>query len=127
MRADLTKVRQIILNILSNAIKFTKNGSVTLTTKRIINNHCDWIYFIIADTGIGMTNEQVTHVFEKFTQAEVSTARNYGGTGLGLAISKSLCRLMGGDIAVKSAIGIGTEFTIMLPAIVVTPSAKEDK
>ncbi len=126
MHADMTKVRQLVLNILSNAIKFTKEGSVSLTVKRITNYHADWIYFIITDTGIGMTNEQVAHVFEKFTQAEASTSRNYGGTGLGLAISKSLCKLMGGDIAVKSAIGVGTEFTIMLPAIVVSVDTKEE-
>jgi signal transduction histidine kinase/DNA-binding LacI/PurR family transcriptional regulator len=116
MHADITKVRQIILNILSNAVKFTKDGSVGLSAARITRDGKDWISFTIRDTGIGMTPQQVHSVFETFTQADAATSRMYGGTGLGLAISKSLCRLMNGDITVTSEIGKGSEFLIVLPA-----------
>jgi signal transduction histidine kinase/DNA-binding LacI/PurR family transcriptional regulator len=118
MHADLTKVRQVVLNILSNAVKFTKEGSVSLIVERTHKQEKDWVRFIVRDTGIGMSPEQVMHVFETFTQADTSTARLYGGTGLGLAISRSLCRLMGGDITVESEMGKGSEFVIMLPAVV---------
>jgi signal transduction histidine kinase/DNA-binding LacI/PurR family transcriptional regulator len=125
MHADMTKVRQVILNILSNAVKFTKEGSVALIAGRTREECGDWLNFIVRDTGIGMTPQQVTHVFETFTQADASTSRMFGGTGLGLAISRSLCRLMGGDISVKSEIGKGSEFVIMLPANVEQNSDKQ--
>jgi signal transduction histidine kinase/DNA-binding LacI/PurR family transcriptional regulator len=117
MHSDITKVRQIVLNILSNAVKFTKEGSVGLSIARTSAGGRDRVSFTIRDTGIGMTPQQVQHVFEAFTQADASTSRMYGGTGLGLAISSSLCRLMGGDITVTSEIGKGSEFVITLPAI----------
>ena len=124
MLSDITKVRQVILNILSNAIKFTKEGSVGLSVARLSKGGKDWVHFIVRDTGIGMTPQQVLHVFETFMQADASTSRMFGGTGLGLAISRSLCRLMGGDITVTSEIGKGSEFVIMLPA---TAEAVVDK
>jgi len=116
MHADITKVRQIILNILSNAVKFTKDGSVGLSVARLQKDGKDWVSFTVRDTGIGMTPQQVHNVFESFTQADAATSRMYGGTGLGLAISKSLCRLMNGDITVTSELGKGSEFQIMIPA-----------
>jgi signal transduction histidine kinase len=124
MHADMTKVRQVVLNILSNAVKFTKEGSVALVACRSREEDRDWIRFIVRDTGIGMTPQQVANVFETFTQADASTSRMFGGTGLGLAISRSLCRLMGGDISVKSDIGKGSEFVIMIPANVEQNSDK---
>jgi signal transduction histidine kinase/DNA-binding response OmpR family regulator len=118
MRADLTRVRQCLFNLLSNACKFTKQGTITLKVAREEAAGRDWIVFEVRDTGIGMTPEQVSRLFQVFTQADASTTRKYGGTGLGLAITRSLCRLMGGDIAVASAPGQGTTFTLRLPAVV---------
>ncbi len=117
MRADLTRVRQCLLNLLSNACKFTKQGRITLTVVRETVAGRDWIVFQIRDTGIGMTPEQIGRLFQTFTQADASTTRKYGGTGLGLAITRSLCRLMGGDVAVTSTPGQGTTFTLRLPAV----------
>lgn len=116
MRADLTKVRQGLLNLLSNAFKFTENGTVLLAVGRETEGGSDWITFRVADSGIGMTPAQLQKVFEPFTQADASTTRVYGGTGLGLSITKKFCEMMGGDIAVESAVGKGTTFTIRLPA-----------
>jgi hypothetical protein len=116
MYADSTKVRQIILNILGNAVKFTKEGTVRLAAARVQENGKNRFRISVHDTGIGMTHEQAQNVFEAFTQADAATSRRYGGTGLGLAISRSLCRLMGGDITVSSEPGKGSEFVIMLPA-----------
>jgi signal transduction histidine kinase/ActR/RegA family two-component response regulator len=115
MRADLTKVRQALFNLLSNAAKFTDHGTVTLTVSRESNDP-DWLSFAVTDTGIGMTAEQMSRLFQSFTQAESSTTRRYGGTGLGLAISRHFCRMMGGDIVVRSRPGEGSAFTIRLPA-----------
>jgi len=119
MRADLTKVRQVLFNLLSNAAKFTENGTITLRATRDASGAGDWISFEVADTGIGMTPDQVGKIFEAFTQADVSTTRRYGGTGLGLAISRRFCRLMGGDITVESAPGTGTRFSARIPTEVV--------
>ncbi len=121
MRADLTKVRQALFNLLSNACKFTERGTVTLAAARASMAAGDQIVFTVADTGIGMTEEQLGRLFQDFTQAEVSTSRRYGGTGLGLALSRRLCRLMGGDVMVKSVSGRGSTFTIRLPAEVAEP------
>jgi DNA-binding response OmpR family regulator len=118
MHADLTRVRQCLFNLLSNACKFTKKGTVTLTATREKAGHRDWIHFRVRDTGIGMTPEQLGGLFQVFRQADASTTRKYGGTGLGLAITRSLCRIMGGDISVESAVGQGTTFTLRLPAVV---------
>lgn len=112
MQADITKLRQSLFNLLSNASKFTENGVVTLSVSR---QEEGWIIFEVSDTGIGMTPPQQTKLFQAFTQADVSTTRKYGGTGLGLVITQQFCKLMGGDIEVKSEAGEGTTFTIRLP------------
>ena len=113
MYSDLTKVRQTLLNLLSNACKFTQRGNVELTIQRSSGNR---VRFIVADEGIGIAPEQLPRLFEPFSQADASTARHYGGTGLGLALTRRLCRLMGGDISVESEPGKGSVFTIDLPA-----------
>ena len=116
LHADQVKVRQMLLNLLSNACKFTAEGVVTLTVDRSRENGREWVAFSVADTGIGLTAEQRGRLFEAFTQAEASTASRYGGTGLGLAITRRMCRLMGGDVTVESEPGRGSTFTIRLPA-----------
>jgi len=116
MASDLTKVRQTIINLMSNAAKFTDNGTVTLTAQRTSESGNDWLRFSIQDTGIGMTTEQLQEIFKEFTQADVSTTRKYGGTGLGLTISRRFCQMLGGDINVESEIDVGTTFTVLLPA-----------
>jgi len=113
MYADLTKLRQALFNLLSNAAKFTEAGTITLTVER---DRAHWLTFKVADTGIGMSLEQMNKVFQAFTQADASTTRKYGGTGLGLAISRHFCQMMGGDITVSSEIGKGSAFTICLPS-----------
>lgn len=127
LQADLTKVRQSLFNLLSNASKFTQKGTITLTVKRVAKSEDllpaqtatssqDWIVFRVSDTGIGMTSEQISKVFQAFIQADASTTRQYGGTGLGLAITKKLCQIMGGDVTVTSVVGEGSTFTIQIPA-----------
>jgi PAS domain S-box-containing protein len=116
MHADQTKVRQVLLNLLSNACKFTQNGTITLTVTREVSQDEDWIRFCIADTGIGISGEQIGRLFQAFTQGDASRTRKYGGSGLGLAISYHFCQLMGGDIAVTSTVGQGATFTFHLPA-----------
>ncbi len=123
MRADLTKVRQALFNLLSNASKFTERGTIALGANREMVDGAAWIKFRVSDTGIGMTPEQMGKLFEAFTQVEASTTRKYGGTGLGLAISQKFCQMMGGDVTVESALGQGSTFTILLPAQVVDPEA----
>jgi signal transduction histidine kinase len=114
LTVDPMRLRQILLNLLSNAFKFTKEGEVTLRARRVANGR-DWIELAVADTGIGMTAEQQAKLFEEFTQADSSTARQYGGTGLGLAITRKLARMMGGDVTVTSEPGKGSVFTVRLP------------
>jgi signal transduction histidine kinase/DNA-binding response OmpR family regulator len=116
MTADLTKVRQAVFNLLSNAAKFTSEGQITLDVTRSTQGGADWLTFAVSDTGIGMNEEQLGKLFHEFTQADASTTRNYGGTGLGLALSRRLCRMMGGDITVRSVPGEGSTFTVRLPA-----------
>ena len=118
MRADQTKVRQTLFNLLSNACKFTGGGTVSLGVRRerAPARGADEIVFEVADTGIGMTEEQMGRLFQDFSQADASTAKKYGGTGLGLALSRRLCRMMGGDIAVASEPDRGSTFTVRLPA-----------
>jgi signal transduction histidine kinase/DNA-binding response OmpR family regulator len=116
MRADPTRVRQALLNLTSNAVKFTEQGLVTVAVARGREAAGDMVVFRVSDTGIGMTPEQVGRLFQDFTQADASTTRRYGGTGLGLAISRRFCRMMGGDITVESTPGRGSTFTIRLPA-----------
>jgi PAS domain S-box-containing protein len=121
MRADVTKVRQTLFNLLSNAAKFTHQGKITLTAAR----EGDTMLFRVADTGIGMTPKQLAKLFQAFVQADASTTRKYGGTGLGLAISRRFCQLMGGDIGVTSEPGQGTAFTVRLPVSVRDPNATQ--
>jgi len=119
MRADQTKVRQALFNLLSNAAKFTEEGTIKLEVERETLENTDWLLFRVSDTGIGMKPEQMGKLFQAFSQADVSTTRKYGGTGLGLTITKVFCQMMGGDIQVESKPGIGSTFTIRLPAEVV--------
>jgi GAF domain-containing protein/CheY-like chemotaxis protein len=115
MHADLTKVRQVLFNLLSNACKFTEKGTVSLAVTREQSDSAAWLTFTVVDTGIGLTAEQLGRLFQEFSQADNATARKYGGTGLGLALSRRLSRLMGGDIAVTSEPGRGSTFTVRLP------------
>ncbi len=137
MHADMTKVRQVLLNLLSNAAKFTKNGKIAIGVERIKNEqlrmknqlesseilifNSEFLSFRVADTGIGMTQEQLQRVFQPFTQADASTTRQYGGTGLGLAISQRFCLMMGGSIEASSTLGSGTTFTVFLPSAIKQP------
>jgi adenylate cyclase len=116
IQADPMRLRQVVLNLLSNACRFTRNGTVVLRATRIAGPSGDRVTMTVQDTGIGMTEEQIGKLFQEFTQADSSTTRKYGGTGLGLAISRRLCRLMGGDIDVQSVVGVGSTFTVTLPA-----------
>jgi len=116
MHADLTKVRQALFNLISNAAKFTENGTITLSVHRERAADGDWVSFSVADTGIGVAADKLDKLFKEFTQADASTTRKYGGTGLGLAITQRFCRMMGGDVSVESELGVGTTFTIRLPA-----------
>jgi PAS domain S-box-containing protein len=134
MHADMTKVRQVLLNLLSNAAKFTKNGKIAIGVERITNeqlrmqnqeesaqiliSNSEFLSFRVADTGIGMTKEQLQRVFQPFTQADASTTKQYGGTGLGLAISQRFCQMMGGSIEASSTLGEGTTFTVLLPSAI---------
>ncbi|MBA3533404.1 MAG: PAS domain S-box protein [Ardenticatenales bacterium] len=121
MISDVTKVRQVLINLLGNASKFTKHGTITLEVNSTEENGMPWIYFHVSDTGIGLTEEQVKHIFNEFAQADATTTRQYGGTGLGLAISRRLCQMMGGNIFVKSQVGQGSTFTVRLPLNAVPP------
>ena len=125
LKADLTRVRQVLLNLLSNACKFTEKGEIRFTARREADGSAERLVFTVADTGIGMTEEQLGRLFQEFSQADSSTTRKYGGTGLGLAISQHLCRAMGGEITVKSAPGHGAVFRVRLPdqALQGAPSA----
>ena len=115
LTVDPMRLRQILLNLLSNACKFTERGEVSLKVKRMGVDGRGSIEFAVADTGIGMTSEQLGKLFQEFTQADATTARQYGGTGLGLAITRKLARMMGGDVIVSSEIGKGSVFTVRLP------------
>jgi PAS domain S-box-containing protein len=142
MYADLTRVRQILFNLLSNAAKFTSDGTITLRVRRqsaessqqLTNDAladrrpptADWIVFELTDTGIGMSQEQIAGLFEEFVQADPATTRKYGGTGLGLALSRRFCQMMGGDITVTSRLGQGSTFTARLPALVADPPQTSD-
>jgi signal transduction histidine kinase len=121
MHADQMRLRQALLNLMSNANKFTERGAISIDARQRQENGHDWITIAVADTGIGMTPEQMGKLFQEFSQASSTTASKYGGTGLGLVISRRFCRMMGGDITVKSEPGIGSTFTIRLPRIVDAP------
>ena len=114
LTVDPMRLRQILLNLLSNACKFTKQGDVTLRARKVADGR-HWIELAVADSGIGMTAEQLAKLFQEFSQAEASTAKHYGGTGLGLAITRKLARMMGGDVNVTSELGKGSVFTVRLP------------
>ncbi len=127
MHADVTKIRQALFNLLSNACKFTRRGTIWLDAARERAPECnggDWITFSVKDSGIGMSPEQMARLFEPFTQADASTTREYGGTGLGLTITRRFCLMMGGDVSVESAPGEGSTFCIRLPAR--APAAKAE-
>ena len=113
MHTDLTRMRQVLLNLLSNASKFTEKGTITLRVRR---EHEHEVVFDVRDTGIGMTQAQIARLFEAFTQAEATTSKRFGGTGLGLVISRHFCRMMGGDVGVTSEPGAGSTFTVRVPA-----------
>ena len=125
MRADATKVRQILFNLLSNAAKFTENGDIGVTVRRLEEEDGPesggWLILTVQDTGIGMERDRVEAAFSAFDQLDASTTRKYGGTGLGLAITRHYCELMGGAISVESAPGEGSRFTVRLPLNVVSP------
>jgi signal transduction histidine kinase len=118
MRADQIRLRQALLNLMSNANKFTEKGTITIAAHQGRESGRDWITLAVTDTGIGMTPEQMGKLFQEFSQASSTTASKYGGTGLGLAISKRFSQMMGGDITVKSEPGRGSTFTIRVPRIV---------
>jgi two-component system, NtrC family, sensor kinase len=115
LNADSMRLKQILLNLLSNACKFTKEGEVALRVRKVVDGR-DWVELAVADTGIGLTAEQQAKLFQEFTQADSLTARRYGGTGLGLALSRKLARVMGGDVTVTSEPGKGSVFTVRLPS-----------
>jgi signal transduction histidine kinase len=116
MHADQMRLRQALLNLMSNANKFTENGTVTIDARHRQETGRDWVTLTVADTGIGMTPEQMGKLFQEFSQASSTTASKYGGTGLGLLISRRFCQMMGGDITVASEPGKGSVFTVLLPA-----------
>ncbi len=117
MHSDVTKIRQMLLNLLSNAAKFTEEGTITLSAERGLGlGEKDWLAFRISDAGIGMTEEQLTKLFQRFQQADASTTRKFGGTGLGLSITKAFSTMLGGDVEVESVPGQGSTFTVRLPA-----------
>jgi hypothetical protein len=125
MRSDVTRIRQVLLNLLSNACKFTQGGVVRLAVAREAEDGADWIRFVVTDDGIGMSSDQLERLFQAFTQASASTSARYGGTGLGLAISRQFCRMMGGDIQVESEEGAGSTFTVRLPAVAPSRAPEE--
>jgi adenylate cyclase len=114
LTVDPMRLRQILLNLLSNACKFTKAGEVKLAARKV-SNGSSFVEFAVSDTGIGMTAEQQAKLFEEFSQADATTAQRFGGTGLGLAITRKLARMMGGDVTVASEPGKGSVFTVRLP------------
>jgi signal transduction histidine kinase len=118
MHADQMRLRQALLNLMSNANKFTERGAINIDARDGQENGRDWITIAVTDTGIGMTAEQLGRLFQEFSQASSSTASKYGGTGLGLVISKRFCQMMGGDITVESEPGRGSTFTIRVPRTV---------
>ena len=125
MYSDQTKIRQCLLNLLSNAAKFTKQGRITLQVDRVERDGVEWIEFKVSDSGIGMTAEQLKVVFDAFSQAEGSTTRKFGGTGLGLTITKCFAEMLQGELKVESVHGQGTTFTLCLPAIYQEPEVAD--
>ena len=126
MHADVTKVRQALFNLLSNAAKFTHDGEIGLLVRADQVDGEPWIQMAVSDSGIGIHPDKIDHVFEEFSQADDSTTRDYGGTGLGLPISRRFCQMMGGDIAVESTVGEGSTFTIRMPVVVQEAPAESE-
>ena len=122
---DLTKLRQSLLNLLSNAAKFTREGTVTLMAERSVRDGSDWLTLSVRDSGIGIAADKLDRVFQEFGQAEETTSRDYGGTGLGLPISRRFCLMLGGDLTLESRPGEGSTFTIRVPAILPEDDAQE--
>jgi CheY-like chemotaxis protein len=122
MHTDFTRLKQCLLNLLSNAGKFTERGRITLQVRRETTDGQDWVLFDVIDTGIGLEPNQVKKIFRPFVQADSSTTRRFGGTGLGLTVSLSFCQLMGGTILVESAPGKGSTFTLKVPAVYRKPT-----
>jgi len=122
MNSDLMRVRQCLFNLLSNAAKFTENGTVTLSVERSLHEGAEWLCFQIRDNGPGMSSDQQRRLYQPFTQLESTSARGHGGTGLGLTITKKFCELMGGEIHHRSEPGQGSNFTIRLPVQIPTNS-----
>ena len=125
MEADQMRLRQALLNLMSNANKFTDRGTISIDARQGQESGRDWITIAVADSGIGMTPEQMDKLFQEFSQASSKTASKYGGTGLGLVISKRFCQMMGGDITVESEPGRGSTFTIRVPRIVEVGKASQ--
>lgn len=125
--SDVTKIKQILINLIGNSCKFTENGSIEVYAKKTTSDEKEVIAFIIKDTGIGMSKEACEKVFEVFTQADESTTRKYGGTGLGLSICKKMARLLGGDVSVISEEGVGTTITLELPLQKLAPNKRLDE
>ncbi len=125
MHADMTKMRQSLFNLLSNAAKFTKEGDISLEVSRQTMEESEWIWFRVSDTGIGMTAEQMVKLFQTFSQADTSTTRKFGGSGLGLALTRRFCQMMGGDVTVNSVSGESSTFTIKVPASVIELAPSE--
>jgi signal transduction histidine kinase len=123
---DSTRLTQVLLNLLGNAAKFTDHGRIRLDVARHLDQGAARVTFTVTDTGIGMSEAQLGHVFDEFTQADTSTTRRYGGTGLGLSISRRLCRLMGGDVDAESHPGKGSVFTVTLPAVMASSTSGRD-
>ena len=115
LRTDVTKLRQVLFNLLSNACKFTHNGHVSLVINKTTRNNQDYIEFKVIDDGIGVTAENIDTIFKPFRQENESTSKEYGGTGLGLTLSRRFCELMGGELQVKSQKGEGSTFTVLIP------------
>jgi signal transduction histidine kinase/CheY-like chemotaxis protein len=124
MHADVSKVRQGLMNLVSNAAKFTHGGEITVDVERQLMDAREWIVFRVSDTGIGLSSEQTVKLFQAFTQADASTTRKFGGTGLGLALTRRFCNMMSGDVTVHSALGEGSVFTIKLPAVLAEPATE---
>ena len=124
MHSDVTRVRQVLLNLISNAAKFTEAGVIILSASRSPGPEGDRIRFEVSDTGLGMSDEQVAQLFQRFQQADVSTTRKFGGTGLGLALTKAFATLLGGDIDVRSTPGEGSTFVLHVPATLPEPQTQ---
>ena len=127
LSTDATRLRQCLFNLVGNAAKFTEGGRITLRVRKELVTGVEWLSFAVLDTGIGMTPEQLSRLFQRFVQADETTTRKYGGTGLGLALSRAFARLLGGDISVESTEGEGTCFTVRIPAIAPEPGSMEQQ